>query len=86
MVSIVLSGSIDHYGRLYVNELDLYGKGGPTRILRFQQDGRGRTVVTEWKPGGFAPESIGFVPKGDLYFGTEDGVWRLCRDPERGTW
>jgi sugar lactone lactonase YvrE len=73
-------------GRLYVT--DLWAEEGGhevNRILRFNQDGSGRTVVAQWDSDVLRPEAMVFSPNGDLYFGTgsieegklTQGIWRI---------
>jgi sugar lactone lactonase YvrE len=73
-------------GRLYVdsNEEEEGGRK-VNRILRFNQDGSGRTVVAEWDSNELRPGAMVFAPNGDLYFGTgsikrgqpTQGIWRI---------
>jgi hypothetical protein len=68
-------------GRLYVDEWSRDYTHG--RILRFNQDGSGRTVVLDQID--LMPELLVFAPNGDLYFGTYisygqrggQGIWRI---------
>jgi sugar lactone lactonase YvrE len=73
-------------GRLYVN--DLWQRDGTLevhRILRFNQDGSGRTLVAQWRSNNLRPSAMVFAPNGDLYFGTVStergkptrGIWRI---------
>jgi len=73
-------------GRLYVNDLWAEEEGRKVhRILRFNQDGSGRTVVAEWDSDELRPAAMVFAPNGDLYFGTisttrgslTQGIWRI---------
>jgi streptogramin lyase len=73
-------------GRLYVNDLWVEEGGREVnRILRFNQDGSGRTIVAEWDSDELEPGAMVFAPNGDLYFGTistakgkpTQGIWRI---------
>jgi len=73
-------------GRLYVNDLWRSERGREVhRILRFNQDGSGRTAVAEWDSDELRPGAMVFAPDGDLYFGTVStdggqltkGIWRI---------
>ena len=73
-------------GRLYVIEgFARDGNREVHRILRFNQDGSGRTVVAQWNTSVLRPGAMVFAPNGDLYFGTAStvigrphkGVWRI---------
>lgn len=74
-------------GRLYVNDLFQREASGirVNRILRFKQDGSGRTFVADWDAAELWPSAMVFAPNGDLYFGTVStepgkptkGIWRI---------
>jgi sugar lactone lactonase YvrE len=75
-------------GRLYVTERWAVEKNQPVnRILRFNQDGSGRTLVAQWPASELQLSGMAFAPNGDLYFGTmtiqgqeyqpTQGIWRI---------
>ncbi|MBI1744550.1 hypothetical protein HYR54_15995 [Candidatus Acetothermia bacterium] len=73
-------------GRLYTTENFARDSNRSVhRILRFNQDGSGRTLVAEWGSTVLRPSSLVFTANGDLYFGTFSneagkptlGIWRI---------
>jgi len=73
-------------GRFYVTEV--WAREGIrtiSRIVRFNQDGSGRTVLAQWPSSELRPIGLVFAPNGDLYFGTTSiaegrrhkGIWRI---------
>lgn len=73
-------------GRFYITEA--WAREGIrtiSRIVRFNQDGSGRTVLAQWPSSELRPIGLVFAPNGDLYFGTisiaegrrHKGIWRI---------
>lgn len=73
-------------GRLYITEDYAYeGSDAVSRIVRFNQDGKGRVVIAQWPAAEKRAAGLTFAPNGDLYFGTisraegerHKGIWRI---------
>jgi hypothetical protein len=72
-------------GRLYITESVQERNRWLRRILRFNQDGSGRTVVGQWPSTELNVGGLVFASNGDLYFGTSStqeagptqGIWRI---------
>jgi hypothetical protein len=71
--------------RLYTTESIQERNSWFRRILRFNQDGSGRTVVGQWPRTELNAGALVFASNGDLYFGTSSveatgptqGIWRI---------